>query len=98
MNRRNTLSGHRPCFEMKEAAQLPSAGLIGGSAYFIARHKQLADLAARYAVPAIFETREFAAEGGLMSYGGGITDAYRLLASILPVYSRATRPAGPAGH
>jgi ABC-type uncharacterized transport system substrate-binding protein len=40
--------------------------------------KQLAALAARYAVPTVFQFREFAAAGGLMSYGGSIADANRL--------------------
>ena len=35
-------------------------------------------MALRHAVPTIFQTREFAAAGGLMSYGGSITETYRL--------------------
>jgi len=59
--------------------QLRAGGLvIGGSAFFVARSEQLAALAARHAVPAVFETREFIAAGGLMSYGGSLTDSYRL--------------------
>lgn len=50
---------------------------IGGDPYFVSRSDQLAALAVRYAMPAIFEYREFAAAGGLMSYGGSVTDAYR---------------------
>ena len=45
---------------------------------FVGRDEQLAALAARYGVPTIFETRRFIAAGGLMSYGGAITEAYRL--------------------
>jgi putative ABC transport system substrate-binding protein len=75
-------------------AQIRADGLvIGGSAYFIARYRRLADLAARYAVPAIFETREFAAEGGLMSYGGGITDAYRLAGVYTARVLKGDKPA-----
>jgi putative tryptophan/tyrosine transport system substrate-binding protein len=59
--------------------QLRASGLvIGGDAFFTARQEQLAALAVRHAVPAIYENREFAAAGGLMSYGSIITDAYRL--------------------
>ena len=43
--------------------------LIGSDAFFNSRREQLAALTARYAVPAIFQWREFAAAGGLASYG-----------------------------
>jgi putative ABC transport system substrate-binding protein len=46
--------------------------------FFGSRPQQLAALAFRHAVPAIFYTLEFAAAGGLMSYGGSLTDLYRL--------------------
>jgi len=59
--------------------QLRAGGLvIGASPFLVARQEQLAALAVRHAVPAVFEYREFVAAGGLMSYGGAITDAYRL--------------------
>jgi putative ABC transport system substrate-binding protein len=38
--------------------------------FFFARREQLIALAARYAVPTIYPWREFAVDGGLMSYGG----------------------------
>jgi putative ABC transport system substrate-binding protein len=44
---------------------------------FVDHIEQLAALSLRHAVPAIFQFREFAAAGGLMSYGGNITDAMR---------------------
>lgn len=75
-------------------AQIRADGLvIGGSAYFIARHKQLADLATRYAVPTIFETREFVSDGGLVSYAGGITDAYRLAGVYTARILKGDKPA-----
>jgi putative tryptophan/tyrosine transport system substrate-binding protein len=59
--------------------QLRAGGLvIGPSALFAARSEQLAALAVRHAVPAVFENREFVAAGGLVGYTGSITDAYRL--------------------
>jgi putative tryptophan/tyrosine transport system substrate-binding protein len=53
--------------------------VIGGDAFLISRSEQLAVLALRYTVPSIFQYREFVAAGGLMSYGGNLTDATRLV-------------------
>jgi ABC-type uncharacterized transport system substrate-binding protein len=58
--------------------QLRAAGLvISSDSFFFTRSEQLAALAARYGVPAVFGFREFATAGGLLSYGGSITDAHR---------------------
>jgi putative ABC transport system substrate-binding protein len=45
-----------------------------------ARRLQLAQLAGRHGLPAIYSGREFAESGGLMSYGSDITDPYRQVA------------------
>jgi putative ABC transport system substrate-binding protein len=59
--------------------QLRAGGLaIGGDAFLNSQSEQLAALALRHAVPAIHQPREFAAAGGLMSYGGSPTESYRL--------------------
>jgi putative tryptophan/tyrosine transport system substrate-binding protein len=59
-------------------AQLRVGGLvISSDAFFYTRTAQLAALAARHAVPAIFGFREFPAAGGLMSYGSVSADAFR---------------------
>ena len=48
--------------------RLRAGGLvIGAHAFFTARSEQLAALAVRHAVPAVYEIREFVATGGLMS-------------------------------
>jgi putative tryptophan/tyrosine transport system substrate-binding protein len=52
--------------------------VIGTDAFFNSRIEQLAALAVRHAVPTIYQYREFAAAGGLMSYGGSFTDDWRL--------------------
>ena len=51
--------------------------VIGTDPFFNSRGDQLAALALRHAVPSIYQFREFAAVGGLMSYGTSITDQYR---------------------
>ena len=57
--------------------QLRAGGLvIGPDAFFNDRSEQLAALTVRHEVPAISQYREFAAAGGLMSYGGGTTDSF----------------------
>jgi putative ABC transport system substrate-binding protein len=58
--------------------QQARALLVNTDAFFFSKRNQLIALAKRYAVPAIFDRREFAELGGLMSYGGSVTDVYRL--------------------
>jgi putative ABC transport system substrate-binding protein len=52
--------------------------MVGTDPFFNSRSEQLARLALRHAVPTVYQFREFAAAGGLMSYGGSITEVYRL--------------------
>jgi len=60
-------------------AQLGAGGLVLGSEpFFVSRHAQLATLALRHGIPMVFYTREFAAAGGLASYGGSVTESHRL--------------------
>jgi putative ABC transport system substrate-binding protein len=57
-------------------AELRAGGLvIGNDPFFTSRGRLLAGLTLRQAVPAIAQYREFAAAGGLMSYGGSLTNA-----------------------
>ena len=55
----------------------PDALFVGISPFLLSRRVQLAQLAARHAVPAIYQDREHAEVGGLMSYGASLTDVYR---------------------
>ena len=59
--------------------QLRAGGLvIGSGTFFTGRSEQLGALTVRHAVPAVYDKREFAVAGGLISYGGNIADSYRL--------------------
>jgi ABC-type uncharacterized transport system substrate-binding protein len=51
--------------------------LVCASPFFNTRREQLVVLAARHALPTIYEWRDFAVAGGLMSYGTSLADAYR---------------------
>jgi putative ABC transport system substrate-binding protein len=51
--------------------------LVGSGPVLISHRRQIIDLAARHALPASYTLREYAVEGGLMSYGASVTDAYR---------------------
>jgi putative ABC transport system substrate-binding protein len=57
--------------------QQADALLVAGDPFFLSRKDQIIALAAHHAVPAIYSLREFAAAGGLMSYGTSISAAYR---------------------
>jgi putative tryptophan/tyrosine transport system substrate-binding protein len=68
-------------FETAFAALMQSrvGGLvIGTDGFLVSRSEQLAALTVRHAMPAIFQYRAFVEAGGLMSYGGSVTDSYRL--------------------
>jgi putative ABC transport system substrate-binding protein len=76
------------------AAQLPArAMLVGADAVFSSWRDHLIALAARYAIPAIFELREFAAAGGLMSYGPSLSEAYRLVGLYTGQILNGAKPA-----
>jgi putative ABC transport system substrate-binding protein len=67
--------------------------LIIPSQLFNTLSEQLATLTVRHALPAIFQFREFAAAGGLMSYGGSITENYRLLGAYTGRILKGEKPA-----
>ena len=53
------------------------AALAAADPFFNSRRDQIVALAARFAIPAVYEQRAFAAAGGLMSYGTNLADGYR---------------------
>jgi ABC-type uncharacterized transport system substrate-binding protein len=69
------------------------AVFVGPGPFFNARRVQLAQLAARYAVPTTHPTRPEVEAGGLMSYGPSITDAYRQVGVYVGRVLKGTKPA-----
>src|SRR5262249_48787104 len=53
--------------------------MVGADPFFVSRRDKIAALAARHAVPTIYEWREYTEAGGLMSYGPSLADVYRLV-------------------
>ena len=74
--------------------QLRAGGLVIGPDIFFSSHsEQLAALAVRHAVPTIYQNREFAVAGGLLSYGADTADAYRLTGNYVGRVLKGEKPA-----
>jgi putative tryptophan/tyrosine transport system substrate-binding protein len=75
-------------------AQLHVGGLvIGTGGLFNTRSEQIAGLAIRHALPTIYQYRDFAAAGGLMSYGGSLVEAVHLAGNYAGRILRGEKPA-----
>ena len=74
--------------------ELQAGGLvIGGDAFFTSHSKQLAARTIHHAVPAVHQWREFAAAGGLISYGSNIIDTHRLAGALAGRILKGDKPA-----
>ena len=70
-----------------------SALLVVTDNFFVSRREQLVQLAARYAIPTIYENRDFATAGGLMSYGASLVDVYHQVGIYVGRILQGTKPA-----
>src|SRR5262249_21228127 len=66
---------------------------VGTGPFFTSRRVQLAHWATRLAIPATFGNRQYAEAGGLMSYGGSLTDAYRQVGLYIGQILKGAKPA-----
>jgi putative ABC transport system substrate-binding protein len=71
----------------------PDALVIGIDPFFTSSSEQLAGLALRHRLPAAYVYREFAAAGGLMSYGGSYSETHRLVGIYAGRILKGDRPA-----
>jgi putative ABC transport system substrate-binding protein len=78
----------------KKLIELKAGALvIGGAGLFTTHSEELAELALRNGVPTAYKGREFAAAGGLLSYGSDITDSYRLAGDYTGRVLKGEKPA-----
>ena len=71
----------------------PDALLVASDPFLDSRRDQIVALAARYGVPAMYERRDFAAAGGLMSYGTHVPDLYRKQGAYIALVLKETNAA-----
>ena len=67
--------------------------VIGPDPLFTSRSEQLGALTVQHAVPAVYENREFAVAGGLMGYGGSLTESYRTAGNYTGRVLKGDKPA-----
>ena len=75
------------------AQQKAVALMVGADPFFDPRRQRLIALSEKYAVPAIYQFREFISAGGLISYGASITDLYRQVGVYVGRILKGDKPA-----
>jgi putative ABC transport system substrate-binding protein len=75
------------------ADRRPNALLVGADPFFDTQRDRIIGLAARQRLPALYQFREYAAAGGLMSYGTDLADAYRLVGRYVARILKGETPA-----
>jgi ABC-type uncharacterized transport system substrate-binding protein len=75
------------------AQQRADALVLAADPFFTARRKRIVALAARHAIPAIYDLREWTAAGGLISYGTDLADAFRQTGIYTGKILKGTKPA-----
>jgi ABC-type uncharacterized transport system substrate-binding protein len=75
------------------AEQRSGGAIVSGDAYFESRREQLAALAAHYAIPTVYDTRDYVDVGGLASYGADYAIGYREVGAYCGRILRGAKPA-----
>ena len=68
------------------------AFISAGDALFFAQRRQIAELALKSRLPSMFSQREYAAAGGLMSYGENLSEFFRRAASFVDKIFKGAKP------
>jgi len=78
----------------RAVARFPAAALlVGADPFFNGQREQFVTLAARYQVPTMYELREYALAGGLISYGTNLVDSYRHVGNYAARVLKGDKPA-----